>query len=157
MQNALGSILGPQDCWLLLRGLKTLGLRMERQQENSLAIASWLIGHPLVEEVFYPGLPHHPGYEIQLAQASGAGAVISFSLKDKDDIPKVLKEINLISFAESLGGVESLITYPFIQTHADIPMEIRGKLGINERVLRLSVGIEKVQDLIDDLDQALRS
>lgn len=155
LQNALGSVLGPQDCWLLLRGLKTLGLRMERQQQNSIAIASWLTNHPLVNEVFYPGLPHHPGYEIQLAQASGSGAIISFSLKSQDDIPKVLKKVSLISFAESLGGVESLITYPFIQTHADIPIDKREELGINERVLRLSVGIESIQDLLDDLTQAL--
>lgn len=157
LQNALGSILGPQDCWLLLRGLKTLGLRMERQQQNSIAIASWLTNHPLVDEVFYPGLQHHPGHEIQLTQASGPGAIISFSLQNKDDVPKILKKIKLISFAESLGGVESLITYPFIQTHADIPLERREKLGINERVLRLSVGIESIQDLLDDLAQALTS
>jgi len=157
LQNALGTILGPQDCWLLLRGLKTLGLRMERQQQNSIVIAAWLSNHPLVDQVFYPGLPHHPGYEVQHAQAAGPGAIISFSLKNKDDITKVLKKVKLISFAESLGGVESLITYPFIQTHADIPQETREKIGINERVLRLSVGIESIQDLLEDLNQALES
>ena len=155
LQNAMGSILGPQDSWLLMRGLKTLGLRMERQQQNCLTIASWLASHPLVDKVHYPGLPTHPGYDIQLSQASGAGAVLSVTLKEKEYIPYILKNTKIISFAESLGGVESLITYPFIQTHADIPEETRKRLGINDCLLRFSVGIENVCDLIFDLNQAM--
>ena len=157
LQNAIGSILGPQDCWLMIRGLKTLGLRLERQVDNCQSIASWLADHPLVEQVFYPGLPGHPGYDIQKAQASGPGAVFSVSLKDSGYIPYVLKNVKIISFAESLGGVESLITFPFLQTHADIPEDHRKDLGITDRLLRLSIGIEKVTDLISDLDQALKT
>lgn len=155
LQNTLGAILGPQDAWLLIRGMKTLGLRITCQQQNALQIAQWLVNHPLVEKVYYPGLPSHPGYEIQRSQASGFGAIISFTVKDKSAISSILKKVKVFSFAESLGGVESLITYPFVQTHADIPESVREHLGINERLLRISVGIENVQDLIDDLSDAL--
>lgn len=154
-QNALGAVLGPQDSWLLLRGLKTLGLRLDRQQQNSLEIASWLKNHSIVEKVYYPGLSDHPGHHTHFSQASGPGAMISFTLRKQEYIPVVLKKVQVISFAESLGGVESLITYPFIQTHADIPEKIRENLGINDRLLRLSVGIESLSDLIADLEQAL--
>lgn len=157
LQNALGTILGPQDSWLLIRGLKTLGLRLDRQQQNALQIAHWLENHPLVEKVYYPGLQNHPGYTTQRNQASGFGAIISFTLKDKSYVQNVLKNVKIISFAESLGGVESLITYPFVQTHADIPESIREHLGVDDRLLRISVGIENVLDLIDDLSQALKS
>lgn len=154
-QNALGAVLGPYDSWLLLRGIKTLGIRMDRQQENSLVIAEWLKDHALVDQVYYPGLPDHPGYKVNHSQASGTGAMISFTLMKKEAVPEVLKNVQVISFAESLGGVESLITYPFVQTHNDIPENIRERLGINDRLLRLSVGIENSQDLIIDLEQAL--
>jgi len=156
LQNALGATLGPQDSWLLIRGLKTLGLRLDCQQRNALTIAAWLENHPLVDTVYYPGLPDHPGYATQLSQASGFGAIISFTVKDKDRIPGILKKAKIISFAESLGGVESLMTYPFVQTHADIPVNIREQLGINESLLRLSVGIENSDDLLDDLNQAFK-
>nr|WP_041445441.1 PLP-dependent aspartate aminotransferase family protein [Syntrophobotulus glycolicus] len=155
LQNALGAVLGPQDSWLLIRGLKTLGLRLECQQSNALRIAHWLENHPLVDQVFYPGLSAHPGYDLQLSQSSGFGAILSFSLKDHCSIPDILQKFKVISFAESLGGVESLITYPYIQTHADIPEEVRKRLGLNEYLLRISVGIEDCNDLIDDLNQAL--
>lgn len=155
LQNALGATLGPQDSWLLIRGLKTLGLRLDCQQQNALMIAQWLEQHAWVEKVYYPGLPSHAGYLTQRRQASGFGAVISFTLKDKTLIPAILKNFSVISFAESLGGVESLITYPFVQTHADIPADIRERLGINDRLLRISVGIENSEDLIDDFDRVL--
>ncbi|MDS1030221.1 PLP-dependent aspartate aminotransferase family protein [Bacillota bacterium LX-D] len=154
LQNALGTILGPQDSWLLVRGLKTLGLRLDRQQQNALQIAHWLEKHPLVEKVYYPGLPNHPGHTTHRSQASGFGAIVSFTVKDKSYVPTILKNVKIISFAESLGGVESLITYPFVQTHADIPENIREQLGVDKRLLRISVGIENVLDLIDDLSQA---
>ncbi|NLI91487.1 MAG: PLP-dependent transferase [Peptococcaceae bacterium] len=154
LQNALGATLGPQDSWLLIRGLKTLGLRLDCQQRNALTIARWLENNPHVDTVYYPGLPNHPGYATQQSQASGFGAIISFTLKDKKQIPSILKNVEIISFAESLGGVESLITYPFIQTHADIPADIREQLGIDDCLLRISVGIENIEDLISDLNQA---
>jgi cystathionine gamma-synthase len=155
LQNALGAVLGPQDSWLLLRGLKTLGLRLREQEKNALALARWLREHPLIEHVYYPGLEDHPGHNLQAAQAKGFGAMLSFTLRDKALVSQVLGKVKVISFAESLGGVESLITYPATQTHADIPEDIRLRLGVNDRLLRLSVGIEYIEDLISDLAQAL--
>lgn len=155
LQNATGGILGPQDSWLLLRGLKTLAVRLDRQQANALRIAEWLRDHPAVAEVRYPGLPDHPGREVHARQASGPGAMIAFSLRDAARVEPVLARVRLIAFAESLGGVESLITFPARQTHADIPAEARERLGVTDRLLRLSVGIEACEDLIPDLDQAL--
>jgi len=154
LHNAIGAVLGPQDSWLLMRGMKTLALRMERHQSNALAICNWLNAHPLVEEVYYPGLPHHPGYEIQNAQTTGNTGIFSFRLKDARFVPPILRNLQLIAFAESLGGVESLLTYPAVQTHADIPVEIRNKIGVDDRLLRYSVGIEHPDDLIADLAQA---
>lgn len=155
LHNALGAVLGPQDSWLVMRGLKTLGLRLTAQEQNAQALAHWLSSHPLVEQVSYPGLPSHPGHTLQSKQASGFGAMLSFAVKDKSQIPEILKSLKLISYAESLGGVESLITYPATQTHADIPEETRLRLGVHDRLLRLSVGIEDVQDLIDDLRSSI--
>ncbi len=155
LQNAIGAILGPQDSWLLIRGLKTLALRMAAQEKNAGEIAQWLSGHPLIEKVYYPGLLGHQGHQIQKGQASGFGAIVSFQLKYLELVPEVLKRVKIISFAESLGGVESLITYPWTQTHTDIPIETRERTGVNDRLLRLSVGIEAAQDLIDDLSQAM--
>ncbi|GAW93689.1 trans-sulfuration enzyme family protein [Calderihabitans maritimus] len=155
IQNSCGMILGPQDCWLLLRGLKTLGVRMDRHQQNALEIARWLKEHPLVEKVYYPGLPEHPGYELCLRQAAGWGGMLSFTVKDAGRVEKILSRLKIISFAESLGGVESLITYPVTQTHADIPEEMRLRAGVTDKLLRLSVGLEAADDLIEDLSQAM--
>ena len=155
IQNALGGILGPQDSWLLLRGLKTLAVRLDRQQESARRIAEWLRGHPAVVEVHFPGLADHPGREVHFQQARGAGGMLSFSLGSAAQVEGVLAGLRLISFAESLGGVESLITFPARQTHADIPAEVRARLGVTDRLLRLSVGIEAVEDLLLDLEQAL--
>lgn len=155
LHNSIGAVLGPQDSWLLMRGMKTLALRMERHQENATRLAQWLEKHPLVTEVYYPALPEHPGYAIQNTQSSGNTGIFSFKVSDPRLVGGVLKHIKIIAFAESLGGVESLMTYPAVQTHADIPEEIRRKVGVDDRLLRFSVGIEHVEDLIDDLAQAL--
>ncbi len=154
-QKSEGAVLAPFDSWLILRGIKTLGLRVWKQGESALVLANWLKSHPAVETVHYPGLPEHKGYEVNRRQASGSGGMISFSVKDPDMVEQVLGRVKLILFAESLGGVESLITYPMIQTHAAIPVELRERIGVNDRLLRLSVGIEEAEDLIADLDQAL--
>lgn len=157
LHNSIGAVLSPQDSWLLMRGMKTLALRMERHQENALRIAQWLKAHPAVEEVYHPGLPHHPGHDVHSRQSSGNSGLFSFRVKDARLVEPILRHIKLISFAESLGGVESLMTYPAVQTHADIPEEIRRAVGVDDRLLRLSVGIEHVDDLIADLDQAIRA
>jgi cystathionine gamma-synthase len=155
LHNSIGAVLGPQDSWLLLRGLKTLALRMERHQSNAFAVARCLREHPAVEEVFYPGLDDHPDHHVQKSQASGFGGMVSFRVKDAAQVAPFLSHLQVVSFAESLGGVESLCTYPSTQTHADIPQEIREKVGVCDRLLRLSVGIEHPDDLIADLSQAL--
>ena len=155
LQNAAGAILGPQDSWLLLRGMKTLGVRLDRQQYNARRIAEWLVTHPKVERVYYPGLADHPGHQIHRGQADGPGGMVSFSVRDDASVERVLGRVRLIAFAESLGGVESLITFPAVQTHGDVPAEIRERLGITNRLLRLSVGIEAAEDLIADLERAL--
>ncbi len=154
LQNSIGAVLAPLDAWLLLRGMKTLALRMERHQQNALHIASWLQRHPLVRAVYYPGLPTHPHFAIQQKQAGGNTGIFSFTLHDARDVEPILRHIRLIAFAESLGGVESLMTYPAVQTHADIPLEIRQKIGVDDALLRFSVGIEHVDDLIADLSHA---
>lgn len=155
LHNSIGAVLGPQDCWLLLRGMKTLALRMERHQANAYAIAQKLREHPAVTDVFYPGLAEHPGYEVQRRQASGFSGMVSFRLRSADQVAPFLERLRIVSFAESLGGVESLCTYPATQTHADIPQEIREYVGVCDRLLRLSVGIEHPDDLIADVCQAL--
>ena len=155
LQNASGGILGPQDSWLTLRGLKTLTLRVARQQENAMAIAAWLDRHPRVRRVYYPGLSSHPNRNILLREKSGWGGMISFEVDDPSRVAAILAGVKIFLFAESLGGVESLITYPSVQTHADIEEATRHRLGINERLLRLSVGIEDVADLLDDLETVL--
>ncbi|WP_375765913.1 PLP-dependent transferase [Archangium gephyra] len=157
LHNSIGAVLGPQDSWLLMRGMKTLALRMERHQENALRIATWLASHPLVERVYHPGLESHPGFALQKRQASGNTGIFSFKLKDARLVEPVLRHVQLIAFAESLGGVESLMTYPSVQTHADIPEEMRRRVGVDERLLRYSVGIEHVDDLIADLWQAFEA
>lgn len=155
VQKSVGAVLAPFDSWLILRGIKTLAVRLERQQSNALQVAKWLQDDIRVEKVHYVGLPDHPGYELSKKQASGFGAMISFSIRDPKQVEAVLSRVKLLAFAESLGGVESLITYPLVQTHAAIPEHIRCRLGVDEKLLRLSVGIENSQDIIADLDQAL--
>lgn len=155
LHNAIGASLSPHDCYLLMRGMKTLALRMDRHQENALQLAQFLSDHLLIKgEVFYPALDEIQK-NVHLNQASGFGGMLSFRLADARFIRPFLEQLQLISFAESLGGVESLITYPATQTHADIPEEIRLKVGVCDRLVRLSVGIEHVDDLRADLEQAL--
>jgi len=154
-QNAIGGVLGPQDSWLTLRGLKTLPLRLRQQEENARLIAEWLEVHPRVRRVYYPGLSKHPGREILDREHSGYGGMISFEVEDAARIPAILAGVKIFTFAESLGGVESLITYPAVQTHADMDVSVRERLGINDRLLRLSVGIEDVGELIEDLKDVL--
>jgi cystathionine beta-lyase/cystathionine gamma-synthase len=156
-QNAVGAVLGPQDSWLTVRGMKTLGIRLDRQQENAIRLARWLSAHPLIRKVFYPGLEEHPDHELIKRDARGFGAMIAFEVDNHALVEQVLLKTRLISFAESLGGVESLITFPEVQTHADIPPELRARLGINNVLLRLSVGIEDADDLIEDLRHALEA
>ena len=151
----LGATLAPFDSWLLLRGIKTLAVRMERAQENALAIANWLKTQPKVKKVYYVGLPEHPGYDINRKQSRGSGAMLSFTLDSAETALQVLAKVKIITFAESLGGPESLITLPATQTHADVSAEDREKLGITDSFLRMSVGLENVQDLIADLQQAM--
>lgn len=147
-----GAGLAPFDSWLILRGIKTLGIRMEKSQQNAITIANWLKEQKAVSKVIYPGLPTHPGHEIMKKQARGFGAMITFQLESKEFAQAVLEKVRMIKFAESLGGVETLITYPTTQTHADVPKEVRERNGITESTLRLSVGIEDVKDLLDELE-----
>jgi Cystathionine beta-lyases/cystathionine gamma-synthases len=157
LHNSIGAVLGPQDSWLLMRGMKTLALRMERHQANATRIAGWLKSHPSVESVYYPALPDHPGHDIQKAQSSGNTGIFSFRMKDARTIEPILRHIKLIAFAESLGGGESLMTYPAVQTHADIPEEIRLAVGVDDRLLRFSVGLEHADDILEDLRQAIEA
>ena len=151
----LGATLSPFDSWLMIRGIKTLALRMERAQENALAIAKWLKEQPQVTKVYYVGLPDHPGYAVNQKQSRGSGSMLSFALESKELALQVLAKVKIITFAESLGGPESLITLPATQTHADVSPEDREKLGITDSFLRMSVGLENARDLIDDLRQAM--
>ncbi|CAM3120078.1 aminotransferase class V-fold PLP-dependent enzyme [Paenibacillus sediminis] len=157
LHNSIGAVLSPSDSYQLMRGMKTLALRMERHESNAAAIARHLQNHPLIDNVYYPGFKDHPGYDIQQKQSSGNTGIFSFKVKDARYVEPLLRHIRLIAFAESLGGVESLMTYPAVQTHADIPVEIREAVGVDDRLLRFSVGIEHVDDLIADLDQALEA
>lgn len=152
-----GSGLAPFDSWLVLRGIKTLGIRMEKAQQNAIAIADWLKGQKAVTKVIYPGLPEHPGHEIMKKQARGFGSMLTFQLESKEAALAILEKVRMIKYAESLGGVETLITYPSTQTHADVPKEIREKNGITESTLRLSVGIEDVKDLLDELEKVFNA
>lgn len=153
--KTLGNTLAPFDSWLVMRGMKTLAVRMERQQESAQKLAAWLIRQPQVRKVYYVGLPEHPGCAVHAAQARGAGSMLSFAVDTEETALRILENVRLITFAESLGGTESLITYPMMQTHPDVPREDRERLGITETLLRLSVGLEHVDDLIADLAQAL--
>ena len=151
-----GACLSPFDSWLVLRGIKTLAIRMDRQQQNALELSKWLSQHTRIKQVFYVGLPDHPDYALSQKQARGSGAMISFKVDCPQTAVNVLERVSLILYAESLGGVESLITYPMLQTHADVPESIRESLGIDDCLLRLSVGLEDINDLIADLDQSLK-
>ncbi|HEY1405720.1 MAG TPA: PLP-dependent aspartate aminotransferase family protein, partial [Spirochaetota bacterium] len=155
VQNATGGVLSAHDSFLMLRGMKTLAVRIDRAQENSSRIARWLSENQFITKVYYPELENHPGRDIHLSQADGFGAMISFRVKNATVAEKVINSVKLISFAESLGGVESLITYPIVQTHGSIPEEMRDRIGITDDLLRLSVGIEHIDDLIEDLSQAI--
>jgi cystathionine gamma-synthase len=154
VQKSEGATLAPFDAWLTLRGLKTLALRMERHEKSAATVAAWLRGHERVEKVFYTGFEDHPQYALSRSQARGNGGMISFYLKNPRDVEVLLRSVSLILFAESLGGVESLITYPLVQTHGAIPEAMRLSAGVNDRLMRLSVGIEDAGDIIADLDQA---
>lgn len=151
-----GACLSPFDSWLIIRGIKTLAVRMEAQQKTAQRLAQWLRSAPHVDRVYYVGLPDHPGYAVSRRQTSGFGAMISFSVDSEERARRLLENIRLIRFAESLGGTETLITYPCRQTHADVPEAERERRGISNRLLRLSVGLEAAEDLIEDLTQALR-
>ncbi|MGY2131518.1 cystathionine gamma-synthase [Hymenobacter sp. HD11105] len=157
LQNACGGTPGPQDCFLVLRGIKTLHLRMQRHSENGRAIAEFLKSHPKVEKVYWPGFADHPNHDIAVKQMNDFGGMISFVLKGdrKEDAVAVLEKLELFALAESLGGVESLCGHPATMTHASIPAEERRKAGLSDSLIRLSVGIEDVEDLIDDLRQAI--
>ncbi|MDD2372136.1 MAG: aminotransferase class I/II-fold pyridoxal phosphate-dependent enzyme [Syntrophomonadaceae bacterium] len=155
VQNGFGAILGPQDCWLLLRGLKTLKLRMDFQGQNALRLAEWLARQKPVQQVYYPGLKEHPGREVHFAQADGAGAVLSFKLRQRDNALRFMKNIRLAAVAVSLGGVETIVSYPATMSHAAMPEQERLRLGITDNLLRISVGLEECEDLISDFGLAL--
>lgn len=152
----LGATLSPFDSWLMIRGIKTLAVRMEHQQRSALAIARWLKQHKQVTDVYYVGLPEHPGYALNAQQSRGSGAMLSFAVATPELAQQILAKVKIITFAESLGGPESLITFPATQTHADVPEEDRIKLGITDCLLRMSVGLENAEDLIADLAQAMQ-
>lgn len=156
IQNATGGVLAPFDSFLLIRGIKTLGVRMDRHNENAMKIANYLKSNENVQRLYYPGLDEHPGHEIQKAQAKGFGGMISFVLDEKIDYKRFLTSLKLVTFGESLGGVESLICHPASMTHGSIPYEIRQSVGIADNLVRLSVGIENVEDIIEDLNHAFR-
>jgi cystathionine beta-lyase/cystathionine gamma-synthase len=156
VQNAAGAILGPMDSWLVLRGTKTLPIRMERTNQNAQALAEFLAAHPRVQRTIYPGLPDHPHHALAARQMRGFGGLISFDAGSLDSAREVLGRLRLLSLAESLGGVETLISHPGIMTHASVPPERRAAIGITDGLVRISVGIEDVDDLKEDLDRALR-
>ncbi|GGG75464.1 trans-sulfuration enzyme family protein [Paenibacillus radicis (ex Gao et al. 2016)] len=157
LQNGLGSVLSAHECWLLMRGMKTLQARMEHSERSALRLAEWLSNHPEVEHVYYPGLPDHPGREIHERQSAGYGAVVSFDVGSGDRAKALLNRIELPLVAVSLGAVESILSYPAMMSHAAMPREVRLQRGITDGILRYSVGLEDVEDLIVDLDAALRA
>lgn len=155
LSKTIGAALSPFDAWLTLRGTKTLAVRMAWQQKTAGALALWLKKHPKVRRVYYPGLPEHQGYDVQSRQATGYGSMISFHVDSAETAIRVLRGVKTITFAESLGGTETLLTYPLVQTHPDVPPETRERLGITDTLLRISVGLEHLDDLILDLEQGL--
>jgi cystathionine gamma-lyase len=155
-QNAIGPSQSPFDSWLVLRGIKTLAIRMKAHEQNALKIAHFLENHPKIEKVLYPGLPTHPQHKIAVEQMKGFGGMITFFLRGGiSESTQFLKSLKLFALAESLGGVESLVDHPAIMTHASIPKNVREDLGIFDNLIRLSVGIEDTLDLINDLENAL--
>lgn len=157
VQNATGGVLGPQDSWLLIRGLKTLGLRMEAHEENAEAIVAYLSRLETIQNIYYPGLPSHPQHELAKRQARGFGGIISFDVGSAEKASAMIKKLKYFTLAESLGAVESLISVPARMTHASIPSERRKQLGITDGLVRISVGIEDSEDLLEDLEQSLKS
>ena len=155
LQRSAGAGLAPMDCWLVSRGIKTLAVRMEQHNKNGMAVAQFLAAHPKVKRVHYPGLASHPQHELAARQQRGFGAMLSFDLGSLAAATELLNHVRLCSLAESLGGVETLISHPALMTHASMPREVREKVGITDGLVRISVGIEDVEDLIADLDQAL--
>jgi cystathionine gamma-lyase/cystathionine beta-lyase/cystathionine gamma-lyase/homocysteine desulfhydrase len=155
IQRSAGAGLAPMDCFLTSRGIKTLAIRMLQHNANGIAVARHLDAHPKVRKVFYPGLPTHPQHEIARKQQRGPGAMLSFDLGTLDSARRFLNQVKLCSLAESLGGVETLISLPAQMTHASMPQEVRERIGITDGLVRLSVGIEDVEDILADLDQAL--
>jgi cystathionine gamma-lyase len=156
LQNAMGTCAGPQDCFLVLRGIKTLALRMEEHNRNALAVAEWLSGQPTVERVHHPGLPSHPQHQLARKQMRGYGGTFSFRLRGGESaVLRALDRVQVFTLAESLGGVESLIEHPATMTHASMPAAVRDAMGITADLVRISVGLEDVEDLLDDLRQAL--
>jgi cystathionine gamma-lyase/homocysteine desulfhydrase len=156
IQNATGGVLGAQDSWLLMRGLKTLGIRMEEHERNARAIVEFLQSHPKVKNIYYPGLPTHPNYETAKRQATGFGAIVSFDVDSENTLEQLMRKLKYFTLAESLGAVESLISVPAKMTHASIPAQRREELGITDTLIRISIGIEDHEDLIEDLTQALQ-
>jgi cysteine-S-conjugate beta-lyase len=155
LQNSFGAVLGPQDAWLVLRGIKTLHVRLEQSQKSAIKIAEFLADHPLIEEVYYPGLKNHPQHDLQKSQAAGPGAVLSFEFKDEQALQVFLTNVKIPVFAVSLGAVESILSYPAKMSHAAMSQEEREKRGIKNSLIRLSVGLENPDDLINDFSQAL--
>jgi len=155
LQNALGGVLGPQDSWLLIRGIKTLGIRIDRQSANALSIATWLKSQAWVEEVYYPGLENHLGRGILSEISTGYGAVVSFEVKESNVLQKLIRKLTIPAVAVSLGAVESILTYPVTMSHASMPKSQREKLGITDKLLRLSVGLEEPAEIINDILNAL--
>ncbi|MCP3742601.1 bifunctional cystathionine gamma-lyase/homocysteine desulfhydrase [Rossellomorea sp. BNER] len=157
VQNSTGGVLGPQDSWLLMRGIKTLGIRMEEHEENTKRIVEFLLEHPKVQKVYYPGLENHPNYEIGQKQVRGFGGMVSFDVGSEENADRLLNSTKYFTLAESLGAVESLISVPARMTHASIPADRRNELGITDGLVRISVGLEDVEDLIEDLERALKA
>jgi cystathionine beta-lyase/cystathionine gamma-synthase len=156
IQNASGAVPGPMDCWLALRGTKTLPLRMRQHDASGRRIADWLAGHKAVRHLYYPGLTSHPQHELACRQMSGFGGMVSFDTGDVEHARRIVERVRLFQLAESLGGVESLIGHPASMTHASVPADIRREMGLTDSLVRLSVGIEEVEDLIEDLEQAMK-
>lgn len=157
IQKSVGAVLSPFDSWLILRGIKTLSIRMKAHQFNAIRVAKYLSNHQAIKKVFYPGLENHPGHSLNHIQADGPGAMLAFELNKPDDVNSFLSSLKIFTLAESLGAVESLVCVPAQMTHASIPREERLKIGIQDSLIRLSIGIEDADDLLEDLDQALRT
>ena len=155
IQNASGAVPGPMDCWLALRGTKTLVLRMRQHDANGRRMAEWLAGHPRIKKVYYPGLSTHPQHALAKCQMGGFGGMVSFDVEDVELAHRIVERVRIFQLAESLGGVESLIGHPASMTHASVPLEIRRRIGLTDSLLRLSLGIEEIDDLIADLQQAI--